>query len=88
LLLLGARTIEGFNAVVDARKRKLLPAGPIPAARAGGADEMGDVAAFVALRGDGVGDVAAFVALRGCSTVGRGRSGWRDEAQLARRGEE
>ena len=32
LLLLGARTIEGFNATIDARKRKLLPAGPIPAA--------------------------------------------------------
>ena len=32
LLLLGARTLEGFNAVVDARKRKLVAAGPIPAA--------------------------------------------------------
>jgi predicted aspartyl protease len=30
--LLGARTLEGFNAVVDARKRKLVPAGPMPAA--------------------------------------------------------
>ena len=32
LSLLGARTLEGFNAVVDSRKRKLVPAGPIPAA--------------------------------------------------------
>jgi predicted aspartyl protease len=29
---LGARTLEGFNALVDSRKRKLVPAGPIPAA--------------------------------------------------------
>ena len=34
LSLLGARTLEGFNAVVDARKRKLVAAGPIPAAPA------------------------------------------------------
>lgn len=34
LLLLGARTIEGFNATIDPRKRKLVPAGPIPAALA------------------------------------------------------
>ena len=32
LSLLGARTLEGFNAIVDARKRKLIPAGPMPAA--------------------------------------------------------
>ena len=32
LSLLGARTLEGFNAIVDARKRKLVAAGPIPAA--------------------------------------------------------
>ncbi len=32
LRLLGARTLEGFNAVVDARKKKLVPAGPIPTA--------------------------------------------------------
>lgn len=31
LLLLGARTIEGFNAIVDSRKWKLVAAGPIPA---------------------------------------------------------
>jgi len=31
LLLLGARTIEGFNALVDSRKKKLVAAGPIPA---------------------------------------------------------
>ena len=30
--LLGARTPEGFNAVVNARKRKLVAAGPRPAA--------------------------------------------------------
>lgn len=34
LSLLGARTREGFNAVVNARKRKLVAAGPIPAAPA------------------------------------------------------
>jgi predicted aspartyl protease len=32
LSLLGARTIEGFNALVDSRKKKLVAAGPIPAA--------------------------------------------------------
>jgi hypothetical protein len=32
LSLLGARTLEGFNAVVDARKKRLVAAGPIPAA--------------------------------------------------------
>ena len=32
LSLLGARTLEGFNAVIDARKRKLIAAGPMPAA--------------------------------------------------------
>jgi predicted aspartyl protease len=32
LSLLGARTLEGFHAVVDARKKKLVAAGPIPAA--------------------------------------------------------
>ena len=30
--LLGARTIEGFAAVVDARKKKLVAAGPLPVA--------------------------------------------------------
>ena len=34
LSLLGARTLEGFNAVVDSRNRKLVPAGPISAATA------------------------------------------------------
>lgn len=34
LRLLGARTIEGFNAVVDPRRKCLVGAGPIPAARA------------------------------------------------------
>lgn len=28
----GARTLEGFNAVVDARRKRLIAAGPIPAA--------------------------------------------------------
>jgi len=30
--LLGARTLEGFGAVVDSRQRKIVDAGPIPAA--------------------------------------------------------
>ncbi|MBI5524782.1 MAG: retroviral-like aspartic protease family protein [Deltaproteobacteria bacterium] len=32
LALLGARTLEGLNLVVDAAKKKLVAAGPIPAA--------------------------------------------------------
>jgi len=32
LKLLGARTLEGFNAVVDPKKKKLGAAGPIPTA--------------------------------------------------------
>jgi predicted aspartyl protease len=32
LSLLGARTLEGFNVLVDARRRKLVAAGPLPAA--------------------------------------------------------
>lgn len=32
LLLLGARTLEGLNLVVDARRKKLVAAGPLPAA--------------------------------------------------------
>ena len=32
LLLLGARTLEGLNLTVDAVKRKLVAAGPFPAA--------------------------------------------------------
>jgi len=32
LLLLGARTLEGLNLVVDSRRRKLVAAGPLPAA--------------------------------------------------------
>lgn len=31
-LLLGARTLEGLNLVVDPRKKKLVAAGPLPAA--------------------------------------------------------
>jgi predicted aspartyl protease len=30
--LLGARTLEGFNAVVDLRRNRLVAAGPMPAA--------------------------------------------------------
>jgi predicted aspartyl protease len=33
LSLLGARTLEGFGAAVDARKKRLVAAGPYPAAR-------------------------------------------------------
>jgi predicted aspartyl protease len=32
LKLLGARTLEGFPAVVDARRKRLVAAGPMPAA--------------------------------------------------------
>jgi predicted aspartyl protease len=32
LLLLGARTLEGFNLRVDASQKKLVAAGPVPAA--------------------------------------------------------
>jgi predicted aspartyl protease len=33
LLLLGARTLEGLNLVVDSRRKRLVAAGPLPAAR-------------------------------------------------------
>ncbi len=32
LRLLGARTLEGFNATVDPRRKRLVAAGPLPAA--------------------------------------------------------
>ncbi len=32
LQLLGARTLEGFNAVVDPRRKRLVGAGPMPVA--------------------------------------------------------
>jgi len=32
LQLLGARTLEGFNATVDSRRKRLVAAGPMPAA--------------------------------------------------------
>lgn len=35
LRLLGARTLEGFNALVDARRKRLVAAGPMPVAVAG-----------------------------------------------------
>lgn len=34
LLLLGARTLEGLNLTVDSRRKKLVAAGPLPAALA------------------------------------------------------
>ena len=34
LLLLGARTLEGLNLMVDSRRKKLVAAGPLPAAGA------------------------------------------------------
>ena len=34
LQLLGSRTLEGFAAVLDPRRKKLVAAGPIPAAKA------------------------------------------------------
>ena len=41
LSLLGARTLEGFNAHVDSRKKRLVAAGPIPAARVRSAAFLG-----------------------------------------------
>ena len=38
LRLLGARTIEGFAALVDARRKRLVAAGPLPVAPAGGSN--------------------------------------------------
>jgi predicted aspartyl protease len=35
LQLLGSRTLEGFGAMVDARKKRLVASGPIPAAVGG-----------------------------------------------------
>jgi predicted aspartyl protease len=35
LLLLGARTLEGMNLTVDASRKKLVAAGPLPAAATG-----------------------------------------------------
>lgn len=32
LMLVGARTLQGFNAVVDRRRKRLVAAGPMPAA--------------------------------------------------------
>jgi hypothetical protein len=32
LLLLGARTLEGLNLTIDTRQKKLVAAGPLPAA--------------------------------------------------------
>ena len=34
LLLLGARTLEGLNLIVNTQRKKLIAAGPIPAASA------------------------------------------------------
>ncbi len=41
LLLLGARTLEGLNLTVDPRRKKLVTAGPLPAATALGDDLAG-----------------------------------------------
>jgi hypothetical protein len=35
LLLLGARTLEGMSLTVDARRKKLVASGPLPAAGGG-----------------------------------------------------
>jgi hypothetical protein len=35
MTILGSHTLEGFGAVVDPRRRKLVAAGPYPAAAAG-----------------------------------------------------
>jgi predicted aspartyl protease len=37
LLLLGARTLEGLNLTVDSKRKKVVAAGPVPAATADGA---------------------------------------------------
>ena len=42
LRLLGARTIEGFNATVDPRRKRLVAAGPVPAAGQTMASELLD----------------------------------------------
>jgi predicted aspartyl protease len=40
LKLLGARTLEGFNALVDPRRKRLVAAGPMPAASAGASSQV------------------------------------------------
>jgi predicted aspartyl protease len=44
LSLLGARTLEGFGAVVDARGKRLVAAGPHPAASVAGQSSWGELA--------------------------------------------
>ncbi len=39
LLLLGSRTLEGLNLTIDPRRKKLVAAGPVPAARSRGMRE-------------------------------------------------
>jgi len=46
LLLLGARTLEGFNVRVDPMAKKLLNAGPIPAATICGHEGVGESEAY------------------------------------------
>ena len=41
LLLLGARTLEGLNLTVDPRRKKLVAAGPLPAATAKNFQQVG-----------------------------------------------
>lgn len=40
LLLLGARTLEGLNLTIDPRRKKLVAAGPLPAASLGMTDDQ------------------------------------------------
>ena len=42
LRLLGARTIEGFAALVDARRKRLVAAGPLPVAPGPGGSNRSD----------------------------------------------
>ena len=41
LLLLGARTLEGLNLTVDPRRKKLVAAGPLPAATSAAEESIG-----------------------------------------------
>ena len=50
LQLLGARTLEGFNTVVDPRKKRLVAAGPMPAALTVRARHMPDPLAACRLK--------------------------------------
>jgi predicted aspartyl protease len=45
LLLLGARTLEGLNLTVDSARKKLVAAGPLPAARSSPNQALEDIGA-------------------------------------------